>query len=39
MLPLFMVIGFLDILQEEGRIDAVAQDGLLHYYDKNSSES
>jgi len=26
-----MVIGFLDILQEEGRITSVEKNGLLHY--------
>lgn len=31
---LFMVIGFLDILQEEGRIEAIEKDGFLYYYDK-----
>ncbi len=29
---LFMVIGFLDILQEEGRIFGTKKDGILHYY-------
>ncbi len=36
---LFMVIGFLDILQEEGRIDAIEKEGLLHYYDKKRAVS
>ena len=33
---LFMVIGFLDILQEEGRIEGIEKEGLLHYYEKVS---
>jgi len=31
---LFMVVGFLDILQEEGRIEGIMKDGLLHFYEK-----
>lgn len=31
---LFMVIGFLDILQEEGRIYSIKKDSLLNYYAK-----
>lgn len=35
---LFMVIGFLDILQEDGRINGIEKEGLLHYYEKGNSK-
>ena len=36
---LFMVLGFIDILLDEGRIEAIEKDGMLHYYEKAMVQS